>query len=79
MLAFRQFDTNNAATQSYLGLSPPSKKPNVSLDVDSDMIFKPGSPQDSSGFKFDIQSVDCAGGLKSSVLKKHASSASKAV
>lgn len=62
MLAFRQFDTNAAAQSSFLGLSPPSKKSDLTPSKDpinKNMLYEPGSPLQKSGFKFDLQSVAC--------------------
>jgi len=67
MLAFRPFDTNGAAQQSYLGLSPPSKKPISCENGDGDMLYKPSS-QD-SGFKFDVRSVAITSDQKATVSK----------
>ena len=63
MLAFRPFDTNGTAQQSYLGLSPPSKKSATTPSkdpIDKNLLYQPSSPdKQQSGFKFELQSVAC--------------------
>mmetsp|Transcript_15099 Transcript_15099/g.20502 ORF Transcript_15099/g.20502 Transcript_15099/m.20502 type:complete len:134 (-) Transcript_15099:1601-2002(-) len=62
MLAFRPYDTNGATQQTFLGLSPPSKKSAMTPSkdpIDKNMLYKPCSPEKTSGFKFDLQSVAC--------------------
>ena len=68
MLAFRPFDTNDAAQQSFLGMSPPSKKSQLTPSkdpIEKNMLYEAHSPNKPSGFRFDLQSVVCGQNAKS--------------